>query len=72
MQGTCFALVLFAGNAGAAFAQDKYPLLLEEAGKLPVLITPKSGAEIETLMERASATPKFVLDRTVQLLKWKD
>ncbi len=48
----------------------KDPLLLQEAEKLQLLITPKSGEEIEKLMDRAFATPQPVLDRTAQLLEW--
>jgi tripartite-type tricarboxylate transporter receptor subunit TctC len=52
-----------------ATMQDK--AFLEEAGKHAMMIRPRTGAEIETLIKQAAAVPKPVLERTAQMLGWQ-
>lgn len=53
-------------------ATMKDPAFLEEAAKLNMLIRPQSGSELESLVKRAAATPKQVLEKTAQLLNWSN
>ena len=56
-----------------AFAKAlKDPELLAEAKKMQAQIEPKTGESIQVLMQRAFAMPKPVLERTAQLLEWKE
>ena len=56
--------------AYAAMLKDK--AFLAEAEKLKAMIAPKTGEELEALMKEAVATPKDILQRTAELLEWKD
>jgi tripartite-type tricarboxylate transporter receptor subunit TctC len=49
----------------------KDPEFLKEAEKTRMDIRVQSGAEVEALVNRVIKTPKAVLDRTAQILKWK-
>ncbi len=61
----------FAAMRQAYAAALKDPALLAEAKKSNMLIEPKTGEAIEALMKEAFATPQPVLDKTAQLLEWK-
>ncbi len=62
----------FAAMRRAYAAALTDPDLLAEARKMQAQIEPKSGESIETLMQRAFAMPKPVIERTAQLLEWKE
>jgi hypothetical protein len=53
-------------HAYDALIKDKD--FLDAAGKLKLLIQPKSAKEITALIEQAVATPKPVLERTAEIL----
>ncbi len=46
--------------------------LLAEAQKQKMMVTPQPGEAIAALVARAASTPKAVLERTAQLLEWKN
>jgi tripartite-type tricarboxylate transporter receptor subunit TctC len=48
------------------------PEFLKEAEKLNMTIRPQTGAQIDTLVKRASETPQAVLAKTAQILGWKN
>ena len=56
-------------TAYAAVMKD--PEFLKEAEKTRMDIRVQSGAEVEALVNQVIKTPKAVLDRTAQILKWK-
>jgi len=62
----------FAAMRRAYAAAMADPELLAEAAKMQADIEPKTGESIEILMKRAFSMPKPVLERTAQLLEWKE
>jgi tripartite-type tricarboxylate transporter receptor subunit TctC len=56
-------------TAYAAVLKD--PEFLKEAEKSRMDIRAQTGAEVEALVNQVIKTPKAVLDRTAQILKWK-
>jgi len=56
-------------TAYAAVMKD--PEFIKEAEKTRMDIRVQSGAEVEALVNQVIKTPKAVLDRTAQILKWK-
>ncbi len=56
-------------TAYAAVMKD--PEFLKEAEKTRMDIRVQTGAEVEALVNQVIKTPKPVLDRTAQILKWK-
>jgi tripartite-type tricarboxylate transporter receptor subunit TctC len=55
--------------AYAAVLKD--PEFVKEAAKARMSIRAQNGAELEALVRKVTATPKAVLARTAQILKWK-
>jgi tripartite-type tricarboxylate transporter receptor subunit TctC len=55
--------------AYAAVLKD--PEFLAETKKARMDITPQTGAQVESLVNQVIKTPKSVLTRTAQILKWK-
>ena len=49
----------------------KDPEFIKEAEKTQMDIRVQTGAEVEALVNQVIKTPKPVLDRTAQILKWK-
>jgi tripartite-type tricarboxylate transporter receptor subunit TctC len=47
------------------------PEFLKEATKTSMHLRPQTGAEVEVLVKQVINTPKTVLARTAQILKWK-
>ena len=56
-------------TAYAAVMKD--PEFIKEAEKTRMDIRVQTGAEVEALVNQVIKTPKAVLDRTAQILKWK-
>jgi tripartite-type tricarboxylate transporter receptor subunit TctC len=50
----------------------KDPAFIADAEKAKMMITPKQGVELATLLSRAAGMPKHVLARTASLLEWKE
>jgi len=57
-------------SAFDAAARD--PELLAEAVRSKMMIRPQRGIEVEALVKKAAAVPKPVLQRTAELLDWKN
>lgn len=56
----------------AAYAATmKDAVFLAESKKLNAMIEPKTGEQLERLLQNAFATPKPILQRTAELLEWK-
>jgi hypothetical protein len=55
----------------AYVAVMKDPEFLAETKKTRMDITPQTGAQVEALVNQVIKTPKSVLTRTAQILKWK-
>ena len=53
-------------------ATMKDPEFLADAKKLSMILKPQTGEQIESLVKRAAATPKSVLDQTAKLLDWQE
>lgn len=56
-------------SAFEATMKDK--AFLTDAAKARLTVTPQQGSDIATLVARAAATPRALLERTATLLEWK-